>query len=104
MTHYRKLISKEMLLNQPHNDLAEVDSNKFFECHMCGVRDTTSSYIINHLGIYHKRLDFYNTFVKEQCTFDDKNESNLVQINNAIINHLDHSNQSSSLESLQVTK
>ena len=101
MTHYRKLISKEMLMNQCH-DIHSQDTNASFECYICGVRDTTSSYIINHLGIYHKRLDFYDTFVKEQSIIDDIKESSLLQINNAIINHLDISNQISSEKLLQV--
>ena len=101
MTHYRKLISKEMLMNQCH-DIHSQDTNASFECYICGVRDTTSSYIINHLGIYHKRLDFYDTFVKEQSIIDDIKESSLLQINNAIINHLDVSNQTSSEKLLQV--
>ena len=63
MTHFRKHILKEMLINVPNNAAKNGFTHKNYTCHVCGVRDNTSSYIINHLGVYHKRLDFYNSFV-----------------------------------------
>ena len=62
MTHHRKLIWKEMIMSQPHDSSAFDNNHISYVCHICGVRDAASSYIINHLGVYHKRLDFYNDF------------------------------------------
>ena len=52
-------------MNQPHNTSFNDYKRGSYSCHICGVRDTTTSYMVNHLGIYHKRLDFYNNFVME---------------------------------------
>ena len=62
MTHYRKYIVKEMQTNQPHNVFTEKNKVASYYCYICGIRDVNSSYLTNHLGIYHKRLDFYNVF------------------------------------------
>ena len=50
-------------MNQAHNTSFNDYKRGSYSCHICGVRDTTTSYMVNHLGIYHKRLDFYNNFV-----------------------------------------
>ena len=71
MTHFRKDILKEMLMNQTHNTSCNGYKHWSYSCYICGVRDTTSSYIINHLGIYHKRLDFYNNFILETDSFEN---------------------------------
>ena len=69
MTHYRKYIVKEMQTNQPHNVFTEKNKVASYYCYICGIRDVTSSYLTNHLGIYHKRLDFYNVFSTAPETF-----------------------------------
>jgi len=65
MTHFRRHILKEMMINLPNHAASNGYAHKNYICYVCGVRDTTSSYIINHLGVYHKRLDFYNSFVMD---------------------------------------
>ena len=102
MTHYRKLIVKEMLMSQPDKVHGVENTPLSYGCYICGVKDSTSSYIINHLAIYHKRLDFYNNFVKERLTVDSSKLSSLVQINDAIIYHLGVSNQNSPEKAYQV--
>ena len=69
MTHYRKYIVKEMQTNQPHNVFTEKNKVASYYCYICGIRDVNSSYLTNHLGIYHKRLDFYNVFSTAPKTF-----------------------------------
>ena len=65
LTHFRRHILKEMMINLPNNAASNGYVHKNYICYVCGVRDTTSSYIINHLGVYHKRIDFYNSFVMD---------------------------------------
>ena len=62
MTHLRKYIHYEMLMNQPQSSSSSSHKHESYTCYICGVRDNKASYIINHLGVYHKRLDFYNDF------------------------------------------
>ena len=69
MTHYRKYIVKEIQMNQPHNVFTEKNKVASYYCYICGIRDVNSSYLTNHLGIYHKRLDFYNVFSTAPKTF-----------------------------------
>ena len=78
MTHFRKYIHYEMLTNQPQSSYSSSHKHESYTCYICGARDTTSSYIINHLGIYHKRLDFYNDFsLKAQNC--EQNSSSIMQ-------------------------
>jgi hypothetical protein len=82
MTHFRKHILKEMLINLPNNTASNGYIHKNYTCYVCGVQDTTSSYIINHLGVYHKRLDFYNSFVMDTDLTDYcVNKSAMVSAN-----------------------
>ena len=62
MTHQRKYIHQEMLMNQSQTSSWCSPKHDGYTCYICGVRDNKPSYIINHLGVYHKRLDFYNDF------------------------------------------
>ena len=62
MTHLRKYIHQEMLMNQSQTSSSSSHKHDGYTCYICGVRDNKPSYIINHLGVYHKRLDFYNDF------------------------------------------
>ena len=75
MTHFRRHIVKEMLINQNHSSSHNRQRHDSYACYICGVRDSTSSYIINHLGVYHKRLDFYNKFILDEESLNNTRES-----------------------------
>ena len=111
MTHYRKLILKEMKMSHPHDSSCVDSQHTSYVCYICGVRDATSSYIINHLGVYHKRLDFYNEFgakmksvavTKERGIADSPKLYSSDEIQNVKTYHHDDSSQSVSENSNQV--
>ena len=91
MTHFRKHILKEMMTNQPNCGANNGFVRKNYTCYVCGIRDATSSYIINHLGVYHKRLDFYNSFVidieysVDRPMMDTSTHMTSQQLNNSVI-------------------
>ena len=91
MTHFRKHILKEMMSNEPNCGANNGCVRKYYKCYVCGIQDATSSYIINHLGVYHKRLDFYNSFVidieysVDRPIMDTSTNIASQQLNNSVI-------------------
>ena len=80
MTHFRRDLWREMAFYKSKTERPNYDKNEqMSSCYICGIRDT-KSYITNHLGFYHKRLDLYNDAYEKAMNFSSTSSNPLQPI------------------------